>query len=188
MLTNTPVLLLILRKEVGLLHRLLRDDLLVGSEIVHSKDDRNDGHHDDGNPIPRLLTPLLHPNVPHAAVVHNLHGLVEEGGGVVVTVGLVENGQSHLVLLRVDEVVHSEHVHKVHLISRVQSRVEVSLSELRLSPLLHSHILMVDGEVVGVVQRSHAIRNIVHSNTIVLQIHNHTNRFRNREILYASRP
>ena len=47
---------------------------------------------------------------------------------------------------------------------------------------------MIDREIVHIVQRTQAVGNIVHSNTIVLQIHNHTNRLSNRELLYLSSP
>ena len=48
----------------------------------------------------------------------------------------------------------------------------------------NSYILMIDREIVHVVQRTQAVGNIVHSNTIVLQVHNHTNRLSNGELLY----
>ena len=43
---------------------------------------------------------------------------------------------------------------------------------------------MIDREIVHVVQRTQTVGNIVHSNTIVLQVHNHTNRLSNGELLY----
>ena len=34
---------------------------------------------------------------------------------------------------------------------------------------------MVNGEVVGVVEGTHAVGDVVHSNTVVLKVDNHTN-------------
>ena len=44
---------------------------------------------------------------------------------------------------------------------------------------------MIDREIVHVVKRTHAVSDIVHSNTVVLQVHNHTNRLGHRELLYS---
>ena len=75
-----------------------------------------------------------HLEVHHTAVIHHLDGLVEEGGGVVIAVRFIENGQSELVLSRIDEIVDAEHIQKVHLIARVQGAVEIALRELRTQP------------------------------------------------------
>ena len=71
-----------------------------------------------------------HLEIHHTAVIHNLDGLVEEGGGVVIAVRLVENGESELIFSRIDEIVDAEHIQKVHLIARVQSAVEIAFREL----------------------------------------------------------
>ena len=39
-----------------------------------------------------------------------------------------------------------------------------------------NYVLAVVREIIHIVQRTHAIRYIVHRHSIVLQIHNHTNR------------
>ena len=70
-------------------------------------------------------------NIPDGFIVDHINGLVDEGGGVVVAVSLVEDGQSELVLLGVEEVVNAEDVEEVHLVTRVQGAVEVTLGELQ---------------------------------------------------------
>lgn len=73
-------------------------------------------------------------------MVNHLHSLIEKRRSIVVTISLVEDCQSHLILLRVDEVVQTKHIQEVHLIARIQSRIEVTLCELPLhfSYSLHS--------------------------------------------------
>ena len=85
----------------------------------------------DMNESPSPHSNSLHANIPNTALIHNLHSLVVESGGIVITISLVEDGESHLVLLRLDVVVNTNHIEEVHLISRIQGRVEVSLSELQ---------------------------------------------------------
>ena len=48
-----------------------------------------------------------------------------------------------------------------------------------------AHVLVVDGEVVHVVQRSHAVGHVVHSHAVVLQVDNHANGLSDGEVLYA---
>ena len=119
-------------------------------------------------------------------MVNHLHSLIEKCRSIVVTVSLVEDRQSHLILLRVDKVVQTEHIQEVHLIARIQSGVEVTLCELTIMLQSQFYVLVIHSKVVRIIQRSHAVGNIVHSHTRVLQIHNHTNRLSNREILYKS--
>lgn len=119
-------------------------------------------------------------------MVNHLHSLIEKRRSIVVTISLVEDCQSHLILLRVDEVVQTKHIQEVHLIARIQSGIEVTLCELTITLQSQFYILVIHSKVVCIVQRSHAVGNIVHSYTCVLQIHNHTNRLSNWEILYKS--
>ena len=65
-------------------------------------------------------------------MIDHLDGLVEEGGGVVIAVRLIENRQSELVFSRIDEIVDAEHIQEVHLVARVQSAVEITLRELQI--------------------------------------------------------
>ena len=97
----------------------------------------------DMNESPSPHSNSLHANIPNTALIHNLHSLVVESGGIVIAISLVEDGESHLVLLRLNVVVNTKHIEEVHLISRIKGRVEVSLSELhvRLSTLLTLSIL-----------------------------------------------
>lgn len=73
-----------------------------------------------------------HLEVHHTAVIDHLDGLVEEGGGVVIAVRLIEDRQSELVFSRIDEIVDAEHIQEVHLVARVQSAVEIALRELQI--------------------------------------------------------
>ena len=128
----------------------------------------------------------IHADIPHTGLVNNLHSLVVESRSIVVAIRLVEDGEGHLVLLRLNVVVDTKDIEEVHLITRVESRVEVSLSELcMIKYYKKTYVLMIDGEIVHVVQRTHAVGNIVHSNTVILQVHNHTNRLGHRELLYS---
>ena len=72
----------------------------------------------------------VHADIPHTGLINNLHSLVVESRSIVVAISLVEDGESHLVLLRFNVVVDTKDIEEVHLITRVKSRVEVSLSEL----------------------------------------------------------
>ena len=69
-------------------------------------------------------------------MIDHLDGLVEEGGGVVIAVRLIEDRQSELVFSRIDsridEIVDAEHIQEVHLVARVQSAVEIALRELQI--------------------------------------------------------
>ena len=77
-----------------------------------------------------LIYNHLHANIPNTALIHNLHSLIVESSGIVIAISLVEDGKSHLIFLRLDMVVNTKHIEEVHLISRIEGRVEVSLSEL----------------------------------------------------------
>ena len=74
-------------------------------------------------------------NIPDGFIVDHINGLVDEGGGVVVAVSLVEDGQSELVLLGVEEIVNTEDVEEVHFVTRVQGAVEVTLGELQINKI-----------------------------------------------------
>ena len=73
---------------------------------------------------------LLQANIPDGFVINNINSLVNESGGIVVTISFVEDSQSKLIFLGVQVVVDTEHVEEVHLVTRVQSAVEVTLGEL----------------------------------------------------------
>ena len=49
----------------------------------------------------------------------------------------------------------------------------------------NNYVLAVVREIIHIVQRTHAVRNVVHSHTVVLQIHNHTNRLGEGIVFYA---
>lgn len=184
---NPLVLLLILRQEVRLLHRLgILHGLLGSRAIVEQEHHTHHQHRNNGDPINQYPRHPLQSNIPYTAMVNHLHSLIEKRRSIVVTISLVEDCQSHLILLRVDEVVQTKHIQEVHLIARIQSRIEVTLCELTITLQLQFYILVIHSKVVCIVQRSHAVGNIVHSYTCVLQIHNHTNRLSNWEILYKS--
>ena len=126
-----------------------------------------------------------HLEIPNTSIVHHLHSFVHESRGVIITISLVEDSESHLVLRRVDEIVDAKHIQKVHLIPGIQGAVEVMFGELNISPAGKGHILAVTREVIDIVQRSHALRDVVHSHTVVLQIHNHSNRLSKSELFYT---
>ena len=44
---------------------------------------------------------------------------------------------------------------------------------------------MVNGEVVGIVKRTHAVGDVVDSDTVVLEVDNHTDRFSESKIFYT---
>ena len=77
----------------------------------------------------------LQANIPDGFVIDHIDGFIDEGGGVVVAVSLVEDGQSELVLLGVEEVVNTEDVEEVHFVTRVQGAVEVTLGELQINKI-----------------------------------------------------
>ena len=127
------ILLLILRKELLHSHRSLLHLLGGLEEVLVDEHGQHNHHHKNGDPTPHCPRLRSHADVPHAALVDHLDGLVQEGGSVVVRVRLVEHGKGQLVLSRVHVVVDAEHVQEVHLVAGVQSAVEVTLSELRLT-------------------------------------------------------
>ena len=92
--------------------------------------DQHSHHSDDGDATNQSSFQPLQANIPDGFVINNINSLVNEGGGVVVAISLVEDGQSELVLLGVQVVVDTEDVKEVHLITRVQGAVEVTLGEL----------------------------------------------------------
>ena len=95
-----------------------------------------DNHHDNnGDATHQSSLQHLQANIPDGFVVDHINGLVDEGGGVVVAVSLVEDSQSELVLLGVEEVVNTEDVEEVHFVTRVQGAVEVTLGELQINKI-----------------------------------------------------
>ena len=44
---------------------------------------------------------------------------------------------------------------------------------------------MVNGEVVSIVEGTHAVGDVVHSDTVVLEVDNHTDRFSESKIFYT---
>ena len=128
-ITHTLILLLILRQELVLRHSLLRNSLR-GDVVLIEEVHQHNHHSDNGDATHQSSLQYLQANIPDGFLIDNINSLVHEGGGVVVAISLVEDSQSKQVLLGVQEVVDTEDVEEVHLITRVQSAVEVALSKL----------------------------------------------------------
>ena len=131
----------------------------------------------------------LQANIPDGFVIDHIDGFIDEGGGVVVAVSLVEDSQSELVLLGVEEIVNTEDVEEVHFVTRIQGAVEVTFSELQISRTVKMlYVLVVNGEVVSIVEGTHAVGDVVHSDTVVLEVDNHTDRLSEGKVFYTFTP
>ena len=131
----------------------------------------------------------LQANIPDGFVIDHIDGFIDEGGGVVITISLVEDGQSELVFLGVEEVVNAKHVEEVHFVTRIQGAVEVTFSELQISRTVKMlYVLVVNGEVVSIVERTHAVGDVVDSDTGVLEVDNHTDRLSEGKVFYTFTP
>lgn len=127
---------------------------------------------------------FLQTNIPDRGIVNDINSLINEGRGIVITISLIEDSKSKLVFLRVEEVVDTEDIEEVHFITRIESTVEVTLSELHIMKETKKYILVINGEVVSIVKRTHAVGNVVNSNTIVLEINNNTNGLSESKVFY----